>query len=525
MDDLAKLRKKITNAFKLSGFLIRSENSVFLAEQLAPFDDNEREKWLTIITENLQSQRLKSTHVERAALEKAINEINRVGLDEGESVFSVIDAFSVPRYVYNKQNKKFELETEPRSLLAKTTMKSGQLRQRYEMLLQKTLRHELFAPAVIENGVSAESRAKKFKLLYCENLLSNSVVEEAVVLGLLTQLKEGKFFIEDPTGSVELDLSGAKFHAGFFCEGCFVLAEGSYAGQVLKVDGLGFPPAEPAVSSRAFFGTQNSWGGESSKLLKYSTRLQELERSNTEATIVFLSDVRLDMPVVMEKLRMLFVGYDSCPPVAIVLMGPFAASERQHHALKNHLNALGALANGCEQLKKQTELILIPSSEDPAAPNIFPRSAIPKTLAAGLLKVWPRTRLATNPCRLQYCTQQIVVCRLDLMAKFCRNTLHFPPDTSKIEQHFARTLICQGHLTPIHPIAMPVHWDYDAALWLYPLPDLIVVGDSCQSFSTSQHGCTVLNTGSFVKSKFAFKVYIPHTKTIEDSEIPDDMEE
>ncbi|XP_061395815.1 DNA polymerase epsilon subunit 2 [Musca vetustissima] len=525
MDDLSKLRKKITNAFKLSGFLIRSENSIFLAEQLAPFDDNEREKWLTIITENLQSQRLKSAHVERAALEKAINEINRVGLDEGESVFSVIDAFSVPRYIYNKQNKKFELDSEHRSLLAKTTMKSGQMRQRYEMLLQKTLRHELFAPAVIENGVSAESRAKKFKLLYCENLLSNSVVEEAVVLGLLTQLKEGKFFIEDPTGSVELDLSGAKFHAGFFCEGCFVLAEGSYAGEVLKVDGLGFPPAEPAASSRAFFGTQNSWGGESTKLLKYSARLQELERSNTEATIVFLSDVRLDMPVVMEKLRMLFVGYDSCPPVAIVLMGPFAASERQHHALKHHLNALGALANGCEQLKKQTELILIPSSEDPAAPNIFPRSAIPKTLAAGLLKQWPRTRLATNPCRLQYCTQQIVVCRLDLMAKFCRNTLHFPPDTSKIEQHFARTLICQGHLTPIHPIAMPVHWDYDAALWLYPLPDLIVIGDSCQSFSTSQHGCTVLNTGSFVKSKFAFKVYIPHTKTIEDSEIPDDMEE
>lgn len=234
MDDLARLKKKITSSFKLSGFLIRSENSVFLAEQLAPFDENEREKWLTIITENLQSQRLKSAHVERAALEKAINEINRVGLDEGESVFSVIDAFSIPRYVYNKQSKKFELYTGARSMLARTTMKSGQLRQRYEMLLQKTLRHELFAPAIIENGVSAESRAKKFKLLYCENLLSSSVVEEAVVLGLLTQLKEGKFFIEDPTGSVELDLSGAKFHAGFFCEGCFVLAEGSYAGEVLK---------------------------------------------------------------------------------------------------------------------------------------------------------------------------------------------------------------------------------------------------------------------------------------------------
>lgn len=222
---------------------------------------------------------------------------------------------------------------------------------------------------------------------------------------------------------------------------------------------------------------------------------------------------------------MLFVGYDSCPPVAIILMGTFAPTERQPHALQNHFTALGALADGCDQLKKQTELVLVPSLDDPTSAKIFPRPAIPACLASGLLKVWPRTKLATNPCRLQYCTQQIVVCRLDLMAKFCRNTLHFPPDTSEIDQHFARTLVCQGHLTPFQPIIMPVHWDYDAAMWLYPLPDLIVIGDSCQSFSTTQHGCTVLNTGSFFKSKFAFKVYIPSTKTIEDSEIPDNMDE
>lgn len=292
---------------------------------------------------------------------------------------------------------------------------------------------------------------------------------------------------------------------------------------LVSVDGLGFPPAEPATSSRAFFGIQNSWGGESMKLLKYSTRLQEHESTNTEATLVFLSDVRLDKPVVLDRLRMLFVGYDSCPPVAIVLMGSFTASNSNFHSLSQNLTALGALATGCDQLKKQTDLIIIPSCEDPTAPNILPRAPLPVTLAAGLRKAWPRTILTTNPCRLQYCTQQIVVCRLDLMAKFCRNTLHFPPDTDNIEQHFARTLICQNHLTPIHPIAMPVHWDFDAALWLYPLPDLVVIGDSCQSFSTTQHGCTVLNTGSFVKSKFAFKVYIPATRTIEDSEIPDDM--
>ncbi|KAH8270143.1 hypothetical protein KR018_004652 [Drosophila ironensis] len=524
MDAELLLRKRIANNFKLCGFMIRSENSAYLAEQLLPFDAAERDKWLTVITENIQGQKLTTPHVDRAALEKAINELNRVGLDEGETVFALIDAFTVPRFRYNGRVKKFELDTHPRQLLPAPRMKSDYMQQRFAMLLQKTLRHDLFAPAVLQEGVRPDAQAKKFKLQFAENLLATSAMKEAVVLGLLTQLKEGKFYVEDPTGCVELDLSGARFHAGFFCEGCFVLAEGSYSHGVLKVDGLGFPPAEPASSSRAFFGTANTWGGESSKLLKYSPRLQELERTNTETTIVFLSDVRLDLPVVMDKLRQLFVGYDSCPPQAIVLMGPFTASTRNHHELRHHLDALGGLAAGCEQLKKQTDLILVPSSEDPTAPNILPRAPIPECLAAGLLKAWPRTQLATNPCRLQYCTQQIVVCRLDLMAKFCRNTLHFPEDTAQIEQHFARTIVCQGHLVPIHPIAMPVHWDYDPALWLYPLPDLIVMGDSCQSFSSSQHGCTVLNTGSFVKSKFAFKVYIPATRTVEDSEIPDDVE-
>lgn len=234
MDELAHLRKRITTSFKLCGFLIRSENSTYLAEQLLPFEPAEREKWMTVITENLQGQKLATPHVERESLEKAINELNRVGLDEGETVFSVIDAFTVPRYRYNTQIKKFEKDTQPRRLLTQPRMKSDYLQQRYSMLLQKTLRHDLFAPAVIQDGVATAAQTKKFKLQYAENLLATSHLKEAVVLGLLTQLKEGKFYVEDPTGSVQLDLSGARFHAGFFCEGCFVLAEGSYANGVLK---------------------------------------------------------------------------------------------------------------------------------------------------------------------------------------------------------------------------------------------------------------------------------------------------
>lgn len=119
-----------------------------------------------------------------------------------------------------------------------------------------------------------------------------------VVLGLLTQLKEGKFYIEDMTGIVPLDLKGAQFHSGLFCEGCFVLVEGSFLDGTLKVTGLGFPPPEMATSSRAYFGTLNTWGGNSKTLLKHSVSLMQKERLNADATIVFLSDCWLDQPLV-----------------------------------------------------------------------------------------------------------------------------------------------------------------------------------------------------------------------------------
>ncbi len=45
---------------------------------------------------------------------------------------------------------------------------------------------------------------------------------------MLTQIKHGKYSLEDPTGCVDLDLTNAKFHRGLYTENCFVLVEGKY---------------------------------------------------------------------------------------------------------------------------------------------------------------------------------------------------------------------------------------------------------------------------------------------------------
>ena len=81
----------------------------------------------------------------------------------------------------------------------------------------------------------------------------------------------------------------------------------------------------------------------------------------------------------------------------------------------------------------------------------------------------------------------------------------------------------QGHLTPLPQHICPCYWDYDRSMWIYPLPDIVVIGDKFDPFTTeSIHGCTLLNPGSFAKNAFSFKTYVPKTRTIEDSQIPPD---
>ena len=48
------------------------------------------------------------------------------------------------------------------------------------------------------------------------------------IFGMLTQLVEGKYFIEDHNSTVEIDLSEAQVTTGLFTDNCMVLAEGTY---------------------------------------------------------------------------------------------------------------------------------------------------------------------------------------------------------------------------------------------------------------------------------------------------------
>lgn len=485
-----------------------------MAELLEPIHESDRTKWIRNILNNIQTQGIETLNVERRHLEIAIRHCTSQGLQDGESTFSVINAFDIPRFKFDAERKKFLLDTQKRSIMPDCSMKAGYIADRYTILYQRTARHHLFAPKL--DGPT-------FTLKKVEQLLATSKSAEIVVLGLLTQLSEGKFYIEDPTGVLPVDITNASFHSGLFCEGCFVLAEGIYYDGMMKVSALGFPPPELATSSRAFFGTANTWGGPSQILLKYSKNLEEFEKKNDADGFIFISDIWLDVPEVMQKLKILLDGFDEYPPIAIILMGPFLKNYDDVYSLKKKLNEFGTLLEATTRLKRETYFVFVPAAEDPVSINVFPRPPLPESLTQDLRKKHPKVIMGTNPCRIQYCTQQIVVCRIELVTKLCRNAVKFPT-SGTLDDHFSRTLLSQGTLAPLHPVALPILWEYDASMLLYPLPDVIVVGDPSNSFHVQHNECTVINTGSFPKSKFAFKMYNAAQKTVEDSQLPDQID-
>ena len=461
--------------------------------------------------------------IDQQILEAAVQECNAENEESDEKAFNVIDVFNLPQFTYSNERKKFLRKEAPSHVLFSSAQaKTDMFRDRYTIVYQRTIRHDLFSPSAI--GTRPSEQSKKFKLKPVEYLLgSTAKLGEIIVLGMLTQMKEGKWFLEDNSGAVQLDLSRANFHTGLFTENCFVLAEGWYEDEVFHANAFGFPPAESAKTTRAFFGNTNFFGGPSPYSAKTNQKLLQMEQNDPDAMFVFLSDVWLDNMKVMDKLRTLFTGYSEMPPTCFVFCGNFLSQSygaKQAKTLQGCLKTLADLICEFKPLVEHSRFVFVPGAQDPGPSHILPRPPIPDVLTQHFRERVPQSVFASNPCRLQYCTQEMVIFREDLVMKMCRNCVRFPSE-GDMSAHFAKTLVAQSHLCPLPLHVEPVYWALDSALWLFPLPDLVVCADKYDHFSVAQVDCNIVNPGSFPRNDWVFKVYMPATGHVEDSKIED----
>ncbi|XP_029807692.1 DNA polymerase epsilon subunit 2 isoform X3 [Suricata suricatta] len=494
-----RLRSRAVSAFKLRGLMLRGEAVKYLTEALTPISEVELEDALEKIIDAVEKQPLSSNMIERSAVEAAVQECSQ----SVDGTMLLMTNHPAPN-VFGTARDKAEL-----------------FRERYTILHQRTHRHELFTPPVI--GSHPDETGSKFQLKTVETLLgSTTKIGDVIVLGMITQLKEGKFFLEDPTGTVQLDLSKAQFHSGLYTESCFVLAEGWFEDKVFHVNAFGFPPTEPSSTTRAYYGNINFFGGPSNTSVKTSAKLKQLEEENKDAMFVFVSDVWLDQGEVLAKLHIMFSGYSPAPPTCFILCGNFSSApygKNQVQALKDSLKTLADIICEYPNIHQSSRFVFVPGPEDPGFGSILPRPPLAESITDEFRQRVPFSVFTTNPCRIQYCTQEIIVFREDLVNKMCRNCVRFPNNNLDIPNHFVKTILSQGHLTPLPLYVCPVYWAYDYALRVYPVPDLLVIADKYDPFTLTNTECLCMNPGSFPRSGFSFKVFYPSSKTVEDSKL------
>uniref|UniRef100_A0A8C6J940 DNA polymerase epsilon subunit n=1 Tax=Melopsittacus undulatus TaxID=13146 RepID=A0A8C6J940_MELUD len=510
-----RLRRRLSSEFRLRGLVLRADALKYLTEALQSINEVELDDVIENVIDAVEKQPLSSNMVEQSTVEVAVQECSQASDETIENVFNIIGAFDIPRYIYNSERKKFlplSMTNFPVPNLFGTARDKAELfRERYSILQQRTHRHELFTPPAVVSHPD-ESRSK-FQLKTIEALLGNTTkVGELIVLGMITQLKEVGCFL----------LWSVQFHSGLYTESCFVLAEGWYEDEVFHVNAFGFPPTEPSANTRAFYGNINFFGGPSSTSVKASAKLKQLEEENENAMFVFLSDVWLDQAEVLEKLHTMFSGYSAVPPTCFFFCGNFLSApygKNQIQSLKGSLKALADIICGYPSIHKSSRFVFVPGPEDPGPGSVLPRPPLAENITEEFRQLVPFSVFTTNPCRIQYCTQEIIIFREDLVNKMCRNCVHFPSSNMDIPNHFVKTILSQGHLTPLPLYVSPVYWAYDYALRVYPVPDMLVIADKYDPFTVTNTDCVCINPGSFPRSGFSFKVFYPSNKTVEDSKL------
>lgn len=180
---------------------VSRELRISLAKHLLRISEEEHESWLTRIIELILAQNLNSPHVDAEHLKLAIEEwVEPTKLKDTETVFNVINGYDIPRIKYDISKKKFVIDNE--SLYSEAEYKSLIFKDRFEVLWYRTLRHKQFQSSKFE-----KQQMDKIDLIPIEYLLSELRTGNVCVMGMITQLTEDQYYLEDTSGTVKIDLT------------------------------------------------------------------------------------------------------------------------------------------------------------------------------------------------------------------------------------------------------------------------------------------------------------------------------
>ncbi|KIK68037.1 hypothetical protein GYMLUDRAFT_238205 [Collybiopsis luxurians FD-317 M1] len=445
------------------------------------------------------------------------NEVETEALDP-DAHLHFIDAFEMPCWHWSIERGTFEKASNLPTMSGSADSRVLLVRDRLNIIKQCVLRNEHFAPSTLPS----RDRDRLVTLRSTKQLLGRAG-ERFLLLGMLTRSKEGKLCLEDGDGSVELDFSHLDEPGdGLFTEGCFALVEGEYTDESkLQIIAVGQPPCESRETARSIYGHIDFLGKASTSLLddqKLSARVRE---ELSDLHFFFLSDVWLDHPQTLLGIRKMLencIENDFIPKV-IVLCGNFTSQSITHGNLRDiqryqdNFDSLADLVASYPSITHTTHFVFVPGPLDLTLNSTLPRRTILHSLMSRIKSKIPKVHLMSNPGRIKFFDQEIVIYRDDCMAKMLRNVVGVgvKPDVNSddLKRFLVQTILDQAHLSPLTINIQPTLSEYDHSLRLYPLPTALVLADKYDRYKITYTGCHVFNPGSFLGSSFVFSTYKP----------------
>ncbi|KAF8195788.1 DNA polymerase alpha/epsilon subunit B-domain-containing protein [Mycena galopus ATCC 62051] len=413
-----------------------------------------------------------------------------------ESHLFVIDAFEMPLWHWAPERGTFEKVSAPSTMSGSAESRVFAMRDRLNIIKQCVLRNEHFAPSTLPS----RDRERLVTLKSTKQLLGRAG-ERFLLLGMLAHSKEGKLCIEDADGSVELDYAKLDEPGdGLFTEGSFALVEGEYTEDgTLEIIAIGQPPCEPRETARSIYGHIDFLGKGSTSLLEDSQFSVRIREELSDLNFFFLSDVWLDHPKTLPALQKMF---NNCVenhfvPKLIVLCGNFTSRSISHgqgrdvQRYQENFDALADLIASYPLITRSTHLCSFRAARHNNEFNLASPALVIKLCRPLKAKI-PKVHFATNPCRIKFFDQEIVVFREDSMAKMLRNVV--ADDLKKFVRCFLEFF--QWPSMPLTVNIQATLSDYDHSLRLYPLPTALVLADKYDRYKITYTGCHVFNPGT-----------------------------
>lgn len=362
-----------------------------------------------------------------------------------------ISAFSQPRLTYDVEKSHFLPTATKASFFPPPGEKTTVSRDRYNVIYQRLLRNEAFQAPSYSARRPDTSAQQFYKITPVANLLGRGGTQH-LLLGMLVIAPTGMLALNDPTGSITLDLQHAQSLQGndsaFFCPGMVILVEGQYEedwagagssglGNIDGVGGtiggrfLGFnisgPPAEKRNVSLGIdlkpgdlgggFGWTDFLGLGAERAV--GQRMRRLEQrllgpeshnasSETRRKMVILGEVTLDQPSTLLALRQVLQRYSSSeddPPMTFVLIGNFTSNAAMANAgtgsieYKELFNELASVLSDFLPLLRTSTWIFVPGDNDPwassfsaGASSLIPRDGIPDIFTSRIKRAFANAK-------------------------------------------------------------------------------------------------------------------------------------